>query len=315
MAFTASDDVRLRAVRGHPRLKAYVRESRGVHRLADLGEGVHGGLHAWQLLMTDTGCFTGLTSAQLRNWWLPPIPAASPVFMAMGLDDPRPMRTGVLTSRHTREIAFDDIDGLRCASVAETLLACGRWLSRIDLVVLIDCVLHLELATHDELKEVARPRRPGARGLLQALEVADGRSESVYETLLRLLHVSCGIEVVPQFEIYDHEGVLVARIDLWLCGTTSAHEYDGDEHEVARRRVKDRRRDRRLDKAGYVRRGYTAGDVLHRPVSVLADADRALGRPHDPSRIRTWNALLKESLFTPAGQAAFVRRVARQGGG
>lgn len=309
MNSTASDSLCPRAVRGQPRLKAYVRESRGVHRLADLGDDVTAALPAWQLLMTNAGCFTGLTSAQLRKWWLPPIPAATPVFLAMGLDDPRPMRAGVLTSRHTREIAFDEIDGLRCASVVETVLACGRWLRLIDMVVLLDCVLHLGLTTPAELEAVARPRRPGARRLRQALVLADGRSESAYETLLRLLHVSCGIEVVPQFEVCDTDGVLVARVDLWVVGTRSAHEFDGDEHEKAPRRVKDRRRDRKLDKAGYVRRGYTGGDVIRRPVTVLEDADRALGRPHDPSRIRPWMAELRESLFTPAGQAAFLARV------
>ncbi len=315
MISTSSDDFRPRAVRGQPRLKAYVRESRGVHRLADLGEGAEAALHAWQLLMTDTGCFTGLTSALVRGWWLPPLPDATPVFMAMGLDDPRPMRRGVVTSRHTRQVGFEEVSGLRCAVGAETLLACARWLGVIDMVVLVDCALHTGAATREDIEEVIRPRRPGARRLRQALELADGRSESAYETLLRLLHLSCGIEVVPQFEVCDTDGVLVARVDLWVVGTKSAHEFDGDEHEKAPRRVQDRRRDRKLDKGGYVRRGYTAGDVIRRPVTVLEDADRAVGRPHDPSRIRPWMAELRESLFTPAGQAAFLRRVARQGGG
>jgi hypothetical protein len=309
MTSSAGPDHRPTAVRGHPRLTAYVAESRGVHRLADLGEGMPPGLHAWQLLMTNDGCFTGLTSALVRNWWLPPLPGAIPVFMAMGLHDPRPMRRGVLTSRHTREIAFDELDGLRCASVPETLLACSRWLCVIDVVVLIDCVLHLGLATQQEIEEVIRPRRPGARRLRDALAFADGRSESAYETLLRLLHVWCDVDVEPQFEVVDADGVLVARADLWVVGTDSVHEFDGDEHEKAPRRVEDRRRDRRLDRAGLVRRGYTAGDVVHRAVTVLEDADRALGRPHDPSRIRPWNAMLRDSLFTPAGRAAFLRRV------
>jgi very-short-patch-repair endonuclease len=315
MPTAATPEDRPTAVRGQPRLKAYVRESRGVHRLADLGDGLPGGLHAWQLLMTSSGCFTGLTSAAVRQWWLPPLPVAIPVFMAMGLDDPRPMRRGVLTSRHTREIGFDEIGGLRCASTPETLLACARWLSVIDTVVLIDGVLHTGEASREEIEEVIRPRRPGARRLQEALAIADGRSESPFETLLRLLHMSCDVDVVPQYQVVDADGVVVAIIDLWLCGTRAAHEFDGDEHEEAPRRVKDRRRDRKLDKAGYVRRGYTAGDVLHRPVTVLEDADRALGRPHDPSRIRPWTAQLRESLFTPAGQAAFLRRVGVQGGG
>ena len=305
---------RPRAVRGRPRLKAYVRETRGAHRLAELDDEL-GALHAWQLLMSDHNCFTALTSARMRRFWLPPIPGGTPVFMAMGLDDPRPMRSGVLTSRHTRVIGFDEIDDLRCADVVETLLACGRWLCLLDMVVLVDCVLHLGLATPDDIEEVIRPRRPGARRLREALTLADGRSESAFETLLRLLHVWCGIDVVPQHEVVDADGVLVARVDLWLTGSDSAHEYDGDEHETAARRVKDRRRDRKLDRAGVVRRGFTSGDLLHRPVTILEDADRAVGRPHDPARIRVWTSHLRNSLFTPSGQAAFLRRVAGKDGG
>ncbi|MDT0183780.1 hypothetical protein Q9S36_26685 [Microbacterium sp. ARD31] len=64
-----------------------------------------------------------------------------------------------------------------------------------------------------------------------------------------------------------------------------------------------------MDRQGFVRRGYTAGDVIHRAVSVLEDADRSIGRPHAPTRIRAWHDLLRDSLFTPAGRAAFLRRV------
>lgn len=270
---------RPRAVRGNPRVRAYKQESHGVHRLTELGEELASSLLAWQLLMTKQGCFTALTSAIVRGWWLPPIPDGTPVFMAMGVDDPRPMRRGVRTSRHEQTIAFDDIDGVRCASVAETLLACARWLCLIDGVVLVDCVLHRELCSIAEVEEVCRPRRPGAARLLKALSLADERSESPYETLLRLLHVSCGAEVQPQLELRDEAGVAFGRADLWLVGTTSIHEYDGDEHEKWQRRVKDRRRDRRIDKMGKVRRGYTAGDILQRPVTLLEDIDRALGAP------------------------------------
>jgi very-short-patch-repair endonuclease len=265
-------------------------------------------MHAWQLLMPNDGCFTGLTSAELRGWWLPPLPARTPVFMALGPDDPRPMRAGVRTSRHTRPIAFEEIGGIRCASIPETLLACARWVGVIDLVVMIDCVLHRRECTVKEIAAVIRPRRPGAAALKRALSLADGRSESAYETLLRLLHVLCDISVEPQFVIINDAGYEVARVDLLLVGTRAAPEYDGDEHEKSTRRVRDRRRDRAIDEAGYVRRGYTAGDVLHRSMSVLADAERSLGLPHDPERIRPWLHELRRSLFTPSGEAAFVSR-------
>lgn len=299
----------LRGVRGHPRLTSYVRESHAVHRRTDLGDGLDASLHAWQLLMTDTGCFTSLTSAALRTWWLPPLPTGTPIFMALGIDDPRPMRAGVRTSRHRREVQFETIDGLRCASVPETLLGCARWLCLIDMVVLIDCVLHTRQCEVDDIKRVIKPRRPGARALARALAFADGRSESPFETLIRLLHVLCGVEVEPQYVIRDESGTEVARVDLWIVGTDAAPEFDGDEHERAPRRVKDRRRDRAIDAAGYVRRGYTSGDVLRRGVTVLQDADRSLGRVHDPSRIRAWHEELRKSMFTSAGQAAFLERV------
>ncbi|MBS2937519.1 hypothetical protein KDN32_07175 [Nocardioides sp. J2M5] len=296
------------ALRGHPRLRSYVRESYAVHRRTDLGTDLAAQLHAWQLLMTDGGCFTALTSAELRGWWLPPLPQGTPVFMALEIDDPRPMRAGVRTSRHTRAVGREEIGGLRCATAVETLLGCARWLCLIDLVILVDCALHRGDCTVDEIRDVIAPRRPGARALAHALAHADRRSESAYETLLRLLHVLCGIEVEPQFIVLGAHGHEIARADLRITGTTGLPEFDGDEHEKGPRRVKDRRRDRALEKAGYVRRGYTAGDVLRRGVTILEDADRSLGRPHDPSRIRPWHEQLRRSLFTPSGTADYLAR-------
>jgi hypothetical protein len=266
-------------------------------------------LGGWQLLMTDVGCFTGLTALEVLGVPLPPLPDRCPVFMALAKDDPRPMRSGVYTSRHIRPVACVEVRDLRVARVAEALAAAGRWVGLVDLVAMTDAALYLELVTLDELEEVATSPRPGGRRLRKALTMVDARAESLWETLLRLLHVVCDIEVEPQWTLVDEDGVVVAEADLWLVGTTALHEYDGDEHEKAPRRVRDRRRDRRVDRQGFVRRGYTAGDVIHRAVSVLEDADRSIGRPHDPTRIRAWHELLRDSLFTPAGRTAFLRRV------
>lgn len=199
--------------------------------------------------------------------------------------------------------------GMRVARVAEALTAAARWVGLVDLVAMIDAAIYLQLVSMDELVGLAESRRPGSRGLAVALPWTDGRAESLWESLLRILHVTCDIEVEAQWVVSDVDGVVVAQADLWLWGTTALHEYDGDEHEKAPRRVKDRRRDRRLDKAGYLRRGYTSGDVLHRAVTILEDADRACGRPHDPARIRAWHELLRESLFTSAGRASFLDRL------
>ncbi len=118
-----------------------------------------------------------------------------------------------------------------------------------------------------------------------------------------------GVEVTPQLEVRDEGGELVARVDLHLVGTTSDHEYDGGHHREPDEHRDDLRRERRLSSLGRVRRGYTASDVVRRPIGVLRDADLALGRAHDPGRIRPWIAMLRESLYTPSGRAAFLRRV------
>ena len=86
--------------------------------------------------------------------------------------------------------------------------------------------------------------------LRRALALADGRSESPWESVLRLLHVSCGVPVVPQHEVYD-DGVLVARGDLWIRGSRMLHEYDSGSHLERQRQRADLRRGRRLANIGW----------------------------------------------------------------
>lgn len=303
-------------IRGHRRSAGWASVTYGVHRpttppvdLEHPPRWTEEDLLGWQLLLTNHGCFTGLTALEIWGVPLPPLPRGCPVFVALEKNDPRPMRAGVHTSRHVQPPAYAVVRGLRIASVAEALTAAARWVGLVDLVAMTDAALNLELVSMAELKECAGSRRPGSRALRDALPLVDGRAQSLWESLLRLLHVVCDIEVESQRTVCDPDGVVIAEADLWVIGTTALHEYDGDEHEQAPRRVKDLRRDRRLDRAGYVRRGYTSGDVLRRAVTILEDADRALGRPHDPTRIRAWHRLLRGSLFTAAGRVTFLDRV------
>lgn len=184
--------------------------------------------------------------------------------------------------------------------------ACARHLALLDLVVLVDSALDTG-TSREEIAEAAAARRRGAPALRRALALSDGRSESPYETLLRLLHVMCDIEVQPQHVLEDEHGAFVARADLWVVGTNALHEYDGAEHLSKKRQRTDLRRSRRIGNQTWVRRGYTDDDVLRRAVTILRDADLSLGRVHEPSRIRPWHRELSESLFTPAGQERFRR--------
>ena len=190
----------------------------------------------------------------------------------------------------------------------EVLLTLARHVALIDLVVILDSALHLGDVTSDELAASLQARRHGVRRLRKAALLGDRRSESPFETLLRILHLVCDIRVQPQRELWG-EGRFVARGDLWLVGTQTFHEYDGADHRGRDRHRSDLRRERDVERAGWVRRGYTDLEVLHRPVEILRDADRTLDRTHDPGRLDTWYALLRQSCFTPSGRALLRRRL------
>ena len=260
-------------------------------------------LRAWALVLPPSGAFTHLTAAAEYGWWLPPLPHGLPVFAAMRHAEPRPRRSGLLVARHTQPFEMILRDGVPFTSPAEALLACAADLGLIDLVVLVDAALHLGSCTIEEIEAVARLRRRGAPQLRRALTLADARSESAWETLLRILHVVCQVPVDPQFILLDENGGFVARGDLRITGTTTLHEYDGGEHRKKRRQRKDLARERRIGNVVWTRRGYTDVEVLTQGVAILRDADRSLGRPHDPGRIRAWHALLGQSMFTPSGMA------------
>jgi len=295
-------------VRGRVRRAGWQRVSRGLYRRTLDLPALSEELRSWQLVLPASGAFTHLSSAQARGWWLPPLPADLPVFAAVHDADGRPRRDGLLVCRHTQVIDADDDNGIRLATGAETLLAAARDLGLLDLVVLADAALHLGDCTLDDLHRTANRRRRGAPALRRALGYVDGRSESAWESMLRMLHVACDVPVEPQREVVNSDGEFVARADLWIPGTRRVHEYDGDEHRERKRHGTDLRRERALQRAGYARYGYTSSVLLRQAVTVLRDADDALGRPHEPDRIRVWHRLLAESLFTAAGTARLRAR-------
>lgn len=77
-----------------------------------------------------------------------------------------------------------------------------------------------------------------------------------------MLHRVAEVDVVPQHEVRDERGGLVARADLWLTGTRRIREYDGEVHRDPGRHRRDLDRDRRLVEAGWQRCWYTAPEVL-----------------------------------------------------
>jgi very-short-patch-repair endonuclease len=282
--------------------RRWTRVGHGLYRPTQDISRFHDELLAWRLVLPATGMFTHLTAAREYGWWLPPLPEELPIFVDMSQDDSRPQRKGIEVTRLAHAPPPFLLDGIPLAPPAETLLACARDLRLLDLVVLVDAALHSGSCSEADLEALSRQRRRGAPMLRRALRLADGRSESAWESMLRMLHSACKVPVQAQHEVYDEHGGFVARGDLLIEGTRTLHEYDGDHHLSRSRQRQDLARQRRLGNAGWVRRGYTAYEVIRQPTTVLRDADASMGRPHRPERVRRWRDLLSDSLFTASGQ-------------
>ena len=300
--------------RGRRRGTAWVRVTRGLHRRAGVADPWRTELRAWQLLLPAEAAYSALTAAALRGWDLPPLPGQLPVCAAMSYGVTAPVRSGALrTTRHRMPPPHDVRAGLRVTTAAETLLTCAPLLSLLDLVVLVDSALRVRDIELLELRLVCRQHRRGVGRLRQAVALADPEADSVMETLLRVLYVVCGLDVETQRTVRDADGTFVARGDVWLRGTRTLADYDGAVHADRPQQRKDRRRDRRVTRADWQLLAYTDHDLLRRPVTILREGDDAVGRPHEPRRIRAWTALFRESCWTAAGRAALSRRHAAPG--
>ncbi len=141
-------------------------------------------------------------------------------------------------------------------------------------VVAMDAALHKGLLTRAMLDAAcARVNGwPRSSRVASALALVDGRSESVGESLVRVIATLDGLELDPQVEIRDASGAFVGRVDFLLRGTRVAIEFDGlvkyrvDGHDAL---VAEKRREDALRACGYFVVRLTWAD-LHRPGLVAA---------------------------------------------
>lgn len=293
--------------RGHFRSQDWVPLSRGLYLPASEAADPLARLAAWVLVLPPSGCFTHVTAAAVYGWRLPALPDDTPVFAAMHEGESRPRRTGLRVARHPQPPARLVRSGLPVADPVDALLAAAQDLGLLDLGILVDSAFGRGACRPAELLTATSGRR-GGPALRKAVGYADARAESAWETLLRIFHVVCEVPVVPQLELRTDAGRFVARADLWIEGTKVLHEYDGAVHRDREQHRRDLARERRIGAMGWVRRGYTAVDLLRDPQAILREADAALGRPHDPGRLQAWHVLLTESTLTASGRARLRRR-------
>lgn len=310
---SATDAVRLRdaplrgLTRGRLRTSRWVRLSHSLH-VVRAERTLREQLAALSLVLPRNSGFGHLTSAELRGWWLPYLLGRHIVF-ATTASGVHVQRRGVYV-RRSRLAQYEDVDGIRCVSAAHTLAELACDLSLVDLVPMVDQALASGVAA-DQILAAARPRSRGAVALRRAVSLADARSESWWESVLRLQHVVTGLGPVEcQPEIWA-DGQLVARADLHLVGTNRYPECDGGEHRDRDRHAHDLGRDKAMARLGLERYGYTAREICRRPEMVIRDGEEARGLASDPDRVRTWWRVARASSLTPYGRTRLAGRLQR----
>jgi hypothetical protein len=163
--------------------------------------------------------------------------------------------------------------GMRVTTPGRTAFDVARRLPIIEAVVAVDAMLAAGLVTPAGLEAVAaaRPGWPGLVQLRRVLELCDAGAESPQESRLRLVLVAGGLpRPVCQYEVFDRNGCLVARLDLAYPDLKLAIEYEGDHHRDRDAFQRDLRRVNRLRALGWTVLRFGAADIYRQPVRVIA---------------------------------------------
>lgn len=311
-ALRLSEARRFGLTRSRLRSAAWTAVSHGVYALAADVEPTSHPFESVRPILPADALAAHLTAAQCYDLWLPRLPSWLPVLAVRppGLD--RPERAGLYVFRSRAGLPTGyDVGGVPCVPPAVCLGELAEDLGVLDLVIAIDCALQRGLCTVDDILRSLRTRQRGLPRLRQALALVDGRSESAWETILRVLHVICGIPVQPQYKLRDAGGSVVARGDLWIRGTRRLSEYDGADHRDARQHEVDLAREKALQRLDFERYGYIAREIRQQPGQILRDAELALGWPHSQTRIKHWWPIFEGSSLSEEGWRRLLRRLHR----
>lgn len=294
--------------RGRLRRAEWARLSQGLYGRPDAARPLPELARAMTEVLPGDSGFGHLTAAALRGWWLPNR-LGRHVLLASSASGVHVQRAGVYV-RRSRFTEVDVVDEVPLVTAPETLIALACDLTLVDLVPMVDCAI-ARGATTDEILAAARPRSRGSATLRRAVQLADPRSESWWESVLRLLHTVTGLGPVQcQVDVVADHG-FVARADLHLVGTNRYPECDGGEHRTPGRHSRDLGRDKAMHRLGLERYGYTTDEIARAPHVIIRDAEDARGLRHDDRRVRRWWGLARTSSLTAYGRTRLAARLER----
>jgi hypothetical protein len=172
------------------------------------------------------------------------------------------------------------VGGLRVTTPIRTAWDLGRVRWADDAISALDAMFRLELFSHEEFLD-GFLRFRGMRWVttLRAMgPLADGRSESPGESVLRLRCIENGLStMVCQVEVW-RDGLLIARLDLADEDLQLAVEYDGAEwHSSPTQQAHDRTRREAAGEEGWLVKPFRKEHVFGRGRecdAMLAEAAR-----------------------------------------
>jgi hypothetical protein len=121
------------------------------------------------------------------------------------------------------------LDGVPVTALARTVADLGRTRSFAQAVAAGDRAVRLGLDFGD-LEDVLRTMEqwPGVRQSRRVADFLDGRSESAGESVSRVRLWEQGLPLpIPQREIYDEAGTMIARVDFAWESYRTVGEFDG----------------------------------------------------------------------------------------
>jgi hypothetical protein len=192
---------------------------------------------------------------------------------------PRDRRRAVVDGWEVRrrDLAPDEVvvvNGQRVTTPLRTLLDLALVLPLPEAVAAADAVLHDGAVEEVRLRHVLGSRRGrGARGPREVARLADGRAESVLESLARCAFAAAGLpapELQREIRTADRDE-FVARVDFCWPAAKLVVEVDGFTHHSDRLDFRrDRARTNALTQLGWRVLRFTWEDVRSSPAGMCA---------------------------------------------
>jgi hypothetical protein len=183
---------------------------------------------------------------------------------------------------HRTVLATDEVSevfGLRVTAPARAIVETACTSSYEVGVVLADAALRAGVVTSEQLTRMIDylEHWPGSPAARAAVAFADGTSESVGESRLRVLMANEGLPTPrAQVEIHDSAGRLLARVDFLLLDHLIV-EFDGAlKYESSKALVAEKWREDRLREEGYTFARISWADLDH-PRATATRLRRLLG--------------------------------------